>query len=404
MRGAVAWLRAAPAVAIMLVAAPGLSAQETGTVGGRILDRETSQPVPGVLVRVPGVEPTLSDEQGVFILREVPSGQRTLTFEHLAYGEHRRGVLVESEGELALDVTISPRAIELSPLVVESVSDLEFRRRTTGHSMNEIRAAEIEQADRAGMNLSQLLQAAMPGVLVRPGFGGAMCVTYRAISTGNNLGDCDGVSVILDGVPISDPAYIYRSIPLSDIDRLEMLSPGQGGVRYGMRSGQSVLLIETKRGQAQRRSDLSRLVTGLGWEDEAEPYPWLGVYGHAFLANAIGVGIGLALADRCFHTPERSSAFALRTRCGGAETTGASLASVVLPATIGALAARRGGRTERSQGRAVPSMVTAGMLLTGGYLMLIGGDGPTEVGGAIVLGVGVPAAMTVSDRIFRVLR
>ena len=89
----------------------------------------------------------------------------------------------------------------------------------------------------------------VPGLVVR------MCVTYRAIRTDNNLGDCDGVSVILDGVSIADPSYIYTSISLRDIERVEMLSPGQAGVLYGMRQGQSVLLVETKGSRAASQRD-----------------------------------------------------------------------------------------------------------------------------------------------------
>lgn len=399
------WLSAwaLPLVVALGVTAPPALAQQTGTVGGRVLDRDSGEPVPGVLVEIVGATSTLTDARGVFILEGVPLGPLELRLQHLAYGTHTRDVTVEAGGELALDVSISTQAIELAPLVVETLDELALRRRTSGHSINEITVQDIDEASRAGLNLGQLLQTSMPGVMVRPGFGAQMCVTYRAIRTGNDRGDCDGVSVVLDGVPVADPSYIYSSIPLRDIERLEMLSPGQGGVRYGMRSGQSVLLIETKRGHATRRSDLSRLLTGLDWTGETEPYPWLSVFGRAFVANAIGVGIGLAMAERCFWTPD-TSAFALRTRCAGVATAGASILSVALPAVGGSAAARWGGGTDRSHGRIVPSMVTAGMFLTGGYLLLIGGDGGTERAGIVVLGVGVPAAMTLSDRIFRILR
>lgn len=402
-RGAFAVWAAALAVGALTADVASVRAQDVGDVGGRVVDAQTSEPVEGVLVSIDESTVELTNARGVFVFSDVPAGPHSLTFEHIAYGQHTRSVSVEAGGEVAIQVRISAQAIELGPLVVETLSELEQRRLTSGHSINEIGEREIELADRSGMALSELLQTAMPGVLVRPGLGAAMCVQYRAIRTGNNRGDCDGVSVVLDGVPVADPSLIYASLPLRDIARLEMLSPGQAGVRYGMRSGQSVLLVETKRGEARRQSDLSMLVTGFDWSEEPQPYRWLNVFGGAFLANAAGVGLGLALADHCFWTPDTSS-FALRTRCRGAATAGASLLSVVLPAVGGSIVARWGGQTSRSKGRVVPAMITSGMILTGGYLMLIGGEGATRSAGIGVLAVGVPLTMTLSDRIFRILR
>lgn len=391
-------------VALVVVAFPsGAAAQETGTVRGRVVDQESGEPVQGFLVSIEGAETVLTNATGTFVFLTVPVGERQMTLEHIAYGRHSRSVLVQARVELALEVAVSTQAIELSPLLVVTRSELEQRRVSSGHVLNEINFAEIDAAARSGLNLSQLLQNRMPGVLVRPGRLGQMCVTYRAIRSDNNLGDCDGVSVILDGVPVADPSYIYTSIPLRDIERLEMLSPGQAGVRYGMRTGQSVLLVETQRARPVRQNDLSTLMTGFDWTGEQEPYPWLQVFGSSFVANALGLGIGLVLADRCLSTPEAST-LALRTRCRGLATAGASILPIALPALGGSVAARWAGQTERSRGRIFPSMVTSGMILTGGYLLLISGDGASQTAGTVVLSIGVPVVLTLSDRIFRKLR
>jgi hypothetical protein len=367
-----------------------------------VVDSASREPVAGVAIEILGSTSALTDSAGIFLFRDVAVGTHELVLEHLSYGVHARSVSLLPNEELALEVSISVRAIELAPLVVEALTELEARRISSGHSINEVMADEIERADRAGLTLSQLLQASMPGVLVRAASAGQTCVTYRAIRSDNDRG-CNGVSVVLDGVPIADPSYVYGSLPLRDIERLEIMSPGQAGVRYGMRSGQGVLLVETKQGREERRRDVSRLLTGFDWSEESDPYPWLKVLGGSFVANALGVGAGLAMADRCFWTPDTSS-FALRTRCHGAATAAASILSVVLPAVGGTLTARWGGATDRSRGRLVPSMVTAGMVLTGGYLLLIGGEGQSEIAGALVLGLAVPLTFTLSDRIFRVLR
>jgi hypothetical protein len=44
------------------------------------------------------------------------------------------------------------------------------------------------------------------------------------------------------------------------------------------------------------------------------------------------------------------------------------------------------------------------MILTGGYLLLIGGDDAGRSAGIAVLSLGVPVVLTLSDRLFRILR
>lgn len=378
-------------------------AQDTGTIGGRILDRSSGEPVAGALIHVPGLTVVLSDEEGRFVVENVPPGEVQVTFEHLAYGVHVRPVTVAADRASVLTVGIDLQALELDAIIVETLSELEERRLTSGFSINEIGPERIDRAARAGQDLAELLETSLPGVDTRSGMGSGVCVTYRAIRSGNSGGECDGVEVRLDGVPVADPTYIYRSIPLRDIRRVEILSPAQAGARYGMRTGQGVLLVETKTGQDQYRTDLSRYVTGWQWQAEEEPYPWLRVLGTSLLTTAATVTLSLSMADDCFETPE-DKPLALRTSCGPLGSAGASIGSLLLPSVTGGLAVRWAGATDRSRGRFVPSMVITSLTLAGGYLLMLRGEGATQTAGAVVLYVGVPLTQTFADRVFRILR
>lgn len=392
------------AAVILSIVVPTVgSAQETGRVGGRIVDSASGDPVEGVVVRVvvDDVAPVVSDERGMFDFLRVPVGEWDLSFEHVAYGAHERTVDVRAGEETAIIAAISQEAIELEALVVETLSDLERRRITSGSAIKELTSERIDRAARAGLSFGDLLQSSLPGVDVRSGSLG-LCVTYRAIRTDNDRGDCDGLSVILDGVPVADPAYVYQSIPLRDIQRVEVLSPSQAGVRYGMRRGQGALLVETKLGPVRQQTDMSDYLTGLDWSGESEPYPWLKVYGSAMLVNTVALGLSYLMADRCFWTQEGS--LALRTRCSAIGTASSGVLSVAFPAVGAGLAARWAGATDRSNGRLVPSMVAAGMFLSTGYIMILGGEGSTEVAGGVLLSLGVPAVLTLADRIIRIRR
>lgn len=91
-----------------------------------------------------------------------------------------------------------------------------------------------------------------------------------------------------------------------------MLARGEAGTRYGSAS-RGVLLIETRYGAASNRErpmearPARQRISGFDWTDETRPYPWGRVLGSSFLRNAVGVGAGLLLANRCFTVNERTS-------------------------------------------------------------------------------------------------
>lgn len=378
------------------------AAQETGVVSGQVVDAESGRGVTGVLVVVGDAPATITNQGGYFAVIDVPVGRQNVQLTHLGYGEHAQAVIVEPDVELSLTIRLSVEAIELAPFVVETDSELEQRRRTSGHSMNEIHREEIEAAARAGLGLTELLQTSMPGTLANASGTARTCVMYRAIRGIGQRG-CQEVSVFIDGVQIADPSYIYQTMPLQDIERMEMLSPGQAGLRYGTASGQAVLLIETRQGEASRRADASRFVTGFQWQGEEAPYDWAKVLASTVVVNAVAVASSLALAERCLWSPEIGS-LGLRTRCNGFSTASIGLLSIAVPAVAGGMIAGWGGATDRTRGRLAPAALAGAMALTGGYLLVIqGGDTATNVG-YVVLGAGVPLTLALADRIFRVLR
>ena len=135
------------------------------------MDEASSSPIADVAVHVEGSElQALTDANGAFLIENVPAGPHLLVLEHLAYGMHSQSVAVTAGEELRLSARLSLRAIELAPLVVEGVSQLQRRRVTTGlTAMNEIPLADIDDAARRGLDLSEVLRQRLPGLRVRQG-------------------------------------------------------------------------------------------------------------------------------------------------------------------------------------------------------------------------------------------
>lgn len=377
------------------------SAFEAGSVSGRVIDATTRRPIPDVIVRVDGVGiETLSDQNGIFLLSGVPAGGHRLVLQHLSYGEHARRVAVNEGETLTFEARLSTQAIELAPLLVETLSELERRRITTGAQINEVERGELEEAGRTGRTLAELLRQRIPGTAVRQGRFGGACVEFRGARSAG--GACRELTVFVDGVRIADPGLFYTTVPPGDIERMELLSPAEAGARYGSVSGNGVLLIETRRPPERRaQTDLAgNDISGFDWSGESKPYAWKRVFATSFAANLIGVGVSIALADQCLWRTEAGS-LGLRTRCGGAATTGIGFLSLTLPAIGGSLAAQWGGATDQSRGRLTPASLTTALGVTSGYMLLIHGTGTSEAIGTGMLAVGVPVLTTLADRIFR---
>lgn len=381
-------------------------ARAPGIISGRVIDEGTGAPIPDVRIRVEGTSiEALTNERGMFSLSGVPAGQQRLFLHHLGYGEHARLVLVPEADRLTVEARLSTRAIELAPLLVETMTEVDRRQATTGAQVNEVERPVIDLAHRTGQNLGDLLRQEIPGASVRPGWFGGACVEFRgARATG---GRCREMTVFMDGVRIADPGLLLATLSPNDVESMEILSAAEAGARYGSVSSYGVLLIETRRPPRPGRRSLDESgrpqATLFDWSQESRPYAWKKTFATSFLANAVGVGAGLALAHQCLWRTEAGS-LGLRTRCGGAATTGIGFLAMGLPAVGSALAAQWGGATDRSSGRVTPMSLTAALGLASGYMLVIHGTETSQAAGTIILGLGVPVLTTLADRIFRSLR
>lgn len=394
-----------------LILASAVAAQQTGAVSGRVIDQESLKPIVGAVVRIGGTElRALTDSLGAFRIAAVPAGARLLTVQHIAYGEHADSLKLDAATQLRLQIRISRQAIQLSPLLVEAQTELELRRRTSGHAFNEIERDEIDAAAEKGQNLADLLRDGMISVRVGAERRGAYCVEYRGGGAGlvGTRATCRPVAVFMDGVRVSSPASLYSSMPLRDLERIEVLGPNEAGTRYGIAGGWGVLLLETRQGPAasQRSERRTTLMSGFDWSRESKPYRWPRVLGGSFVGNAAGLGLGLLVADQCFRLDD--GIHGLRSKCDAVSTVGAAFIVLAVPGVTGSFAAQWGGSTDRSQGRILPSALLATLTVTSGYLLIVHGNNDDSQGaraaGVLVLTVGTPLVTSFADRVFRGLR
>src|SRR5690606_29082522 len=149
-------LRTIPLLAAALVGwTPGLSAQATGSIFGRVVDAANGQPLAGALVRtVPPFARTVTTEEGRFVLVGVPAGERTVRVELLGYRALEIGGVQVRAGrgtELRLELESSALALEAVRVDVERVRLIEPEVAVThevvvGRELRELPLDRIEEA------------------------------------------------------------------------------------------------------------------------------------------------------------------------------------------------------------------------------------------------------------------
>jgi hypothetical protein len=360
--------------------------------------------IASVIVRIASTDlSALSDADGRFQIRGVPAGSQVVLLQHVAYGERVDTVLIRAGQEARLDLRLSMRAVQVDSVVAEAATELQARRRSTGAAMHELLRPAIDEAARKGQSLAELLRDQMPSLNVQSQSAGFLtCVEFRQGSGLRTTGACQMMAIYIDGVFMSAPGTIPPNIPLNDIERVEAISPGQAGVQYGTLGGNGVLLIETRRGPGpQRQRPGETYLIGFDWSEEPNPYPWVRVIASGVLGNALGLGVGLLAAEQCLLVDDRRGTVGVRDECGGLKALAAGSLAIVLPIFGTSYATRWGGSTVRSRGRLVPAVVVGSVSALTGYLLLVEGQ---NVGAGVALGLGIPALVVLSDRVFRVLR
>lgn len=390
--------------------------QNATTISGRILDPETDKPVVDAEVRLLGTtKMAVSNERGSFRFEDVNPGTYRLEIRHIAYGVHTEEISVTEGTALSLQIGLTREAIEMEPLTVQVYTARDTRIRASGVRISEVSREQLDGADLTGMNLGQVLEQHVPGVTVRETtalVGLPMCVEYRGARFGQFDGSCRSPAVYLDGIPVNNPTYLYGSLDMGDIERMEMVPPAEAGVRFGTGALWGALVIETRvpgirpdGGEAFRIGPLT--VAAFNWDQEPKPHNTWKVFAYALAGNAAGLAVGVPLARECIQvvspTFDRVS-----SKCSGWPTMGSAVAGVAFPAIGSALGARYGGQTSLSRGDFMPTAIAAVMALIPGYALEVSsqrsGWETTSAVAKVVLTVGVPAAVTFADRLFRKLR
>src|SRR5512138_851754 len=240
-----------------------VQAQQTGTIQGTVTDQVTKAPLSGVQVFVVGTGTgALTDQDGGFLLTDVPSGMQTVRAERIGYGEVERQVEVPAGGSTTVQLQLSESAIGLDQIVVTALG-VERTRREVTTSVQSVSGEALVRAPES--NLVSTLSGKIAGVHIissnTPGGSARMVIRGVNSLTGNNQ-----PLFVLDGIPVSnaystagtrgynaiDYGNLISDLNPNDIQSITVLKGANAAALYGSRAANGVVLIQTKKGTRAR--------------------------------------------------------------------------------------------------------------------------------------------------------
>ena len=231
-------------MAMALFTAAPLLAQQTGQITGTVLGG-TNQPLADVQVSIPGTGlGMLTNQDGRFLILNVPVGERTISAQLIGYGEETQTVNVTAGAPVVVDFNLTLRAVQLEGMVVTG-TPIAAQRREVGNSIDLITAEQIEALPVT--NVEDILRGRTLGVTVsgqssQPGSG--QRVLLRGVNSINGRNEplvyIDGVRMMSDAwegangsMGGGESATGLAGIDPRDIERIEVIKGAAASTLYG---------------------------------------------------------------------------------------------------------------------------------------------------------------------------
>jgi TonB-linked SusC/RagA family outer membrane protein len=236
-------------MALLLAAGPADAFGQSGTITGTVTSRDGQQPLSGVVVAVMGTNLTaLTNEQGRFLLLNVPSGTHTITARHLGYSEgEQRGVTVRPGESATANIVLDRAVLTLQEVTVAATTD------PVAGIRSPFSVATVTRENIATVPSTQSALTAIQGKVAgaqivrntgEPGTGVSIVLRTPTSIQGSN-----SPLFVVDGVILSNVGGTTLDLEALDIETVEIIRGAAAASLYGSRAGSGVIAITTARGR-----------------------------------------------------------------------------------------------------------------------------------------------------------
>lgn len=228
---------------VAMCAAVWVNAGTTGAISGVVRSAEDGSPLAGANIVISGTKmTTVTDDNGYFIITNVPPGEYELTAEMVGYSSEVIDdvqVTMDATASVAFDMRLE--AIAETEVVVSRPKSMIAT--DVPHTLNLLTSGqeEMTRSDPASLHTVPGVLSSLPGVVVSP--DGLGQIHMRG-------GRADQVGYYIEGIPVTDPntGYFGTNLFTTGVGKFQMYSGGFGA-EYG--NALSGVLNEVKKTGSQ---------------------------------------------------------------------------------------------------------------------------------------------------------
>lgn len=223
------------------------------TVRGKITD-EKGEPVVGVVVKVKNsTKMAVTDESGRFILTGV-ANEAVLVIS---------GVIIETKefslnGQTVVNLTVATKVNKLQDVAIEVNTGYQTlpKERSTGSF---VQIDNVQLNRQVGPNIMDKLYNITSGLINNP--QALASIEIRGLSTINSI---SSPLIVVDNFPYDfyNGNTINLNLNPNDIESITVLKDAAAASIWGVRAGNGVIVITTKKGKAARRPSVSLSING----------------------------------------------------------------------------------------------------------------------------------------------
>ncbi|MBP1641096.1 MAG: SusC/RagA family TonB-linked outer membrane protein [Bacteroidetes bacterium] len=232
-------------------------------VSGTVISADDGQPVIGATVLVKGTSTgTITDANGKYSIN-LPANAKTLIFSYVGM------TTVEQEAKSSMKIVLQSDSKQMSEVVVTALG-ITKEKKALGYAVQDVKSDDLNRTSQ--LNVANALQGKVSGVQITQA-GGAVGASQRILIRGNSSFNSNDPLIVIDGVPMDggsageqyggtagsqygsdgkgtlDTGSGLNDINPNDIENISVLKGGSAAL-YGMRAGNGVILITTKKGKA----------------------------------------------------------------------------------------------------------------------------------------------------------
>ncbi len=238
-------LRGIALLLVFLAGTNAAAANVTGSIVGRVLDKDTGAARSGVTVVVTGPQgddqAALTRDDGRFEVHGLPIGDYVVRFYQDQVVVERPGVLVSVDKTVRVDARMPQTAVE-TITVIEKAPAIDVGSSRVGATLNQAFANNVAST----LNVGGLLEKTPGAYVDRLQLSPSQPQEVASVSLGGGTGAEN--SYVLDGVNVTSIGYglLSSDIPTAFVDEVEIISGGYNA-EYGRALG-GVVNIATKSG------------------------------------------------------------------------------------------------------------------------------------------------------------